>query len=276
MITSYYTTKLGLEPETIAYNDYAIANNFEVRDLSYIDSIYKKLKELNLLGNLRHWSSSLGGVKKDVNNAVSELLSLDSGRRNVIQPLGSAQPILNGDYITYDGVSQWMYRNPQDLISSYGFTFGGFGIDQNTNQIRNFTSFTQSNSNSQNISQDLRENTNNPSNRIQRLSNTNIQNNLNEDGQYTKQIDKKVFQVGVYELSQFYGYLNGIEDTSKLSYTELININNIDYYSISALNRQLRLTTLISERVDDFVFDKALTKSELDAVMSISKAKFNY
>lgn len=84
-------------PETIAYRERVFADGGTIEDLDYIETIYKVLKQNNLLDSigLFHYK---GGMKKDSAGAISKLYSLDNSGNDVIQTIGSAQPkyTLNG------------------------------------------------------------------------------------------------------------------------------------------------------------------------------------
>jgi hypothetical protein len=98
------------EAETIAYRDRVIADGGEVIDLDYVDSVYKKLKELNLLDSLKHWSSASAGVRKDSVGYVSKVYSLD-GANDGAQTTGASQPIFTAEGFSFDGSDDYLPMN---------------------------------------------------------------------------------------------------------------------------------------------------------------------
>lgn len=106
------------EAETIAYRDRVLADGGEVIDLDYVDSVYKKLKELSLLASLKHWSSARAGVRKDSANYVSKLYSGDSLSKDITQTTGAKQPFYELGFIVYDGQDDFLNN------SSFGWQQG--------------------------------------------------------------------------------------------------------------------------------------------------------
>lgn len=90
------------EPETPAYRDRVLADGGEVIDLDYVDSVYKKLKELSLLSSLKHWTSARAGVRKDSAGYISKVYSLD-GVNDGVQTTGAAQPLYSSTGYVFDG-----------------------------------------------------------------------------------------------------------------------------------------------------------------------------
>jgi len=89
------------EAETIAYKNRVEADGGVVIDIGYVDRVIVKAKSLGILANMIHWTSHLAGVKKDAGNAVSKLYSFVG--IDVVQTVGSSQPIHSATGITYDG-----------------------------------------------------------------------------------------------------------------------------------------------------------------------------
>ena len=85
----------NLEPETLAYIQRVRADGGEVIDVAYVDSIYKKIKELNLLNDLLYWHSPYAGVKKDTLGAYSILFDISNNDNDFVQPNAPLQPIEN-------------------------------------------------------------------------------------------------------------------------------------------------------------------------------------
>lgn len=99
------------EAETIAYRDRVELDGGVVIDLDYVDSVYKKLKELSLLTNLVHWSSVNAGIKKDSAGYVSKLYSLDGASNEATQPTGANQPLYSSPNLVYDGTDDYLFSS---------------------------------------------------------------------------------------------------------------------------------------------------------------------
>ena len=82
---------IAYEAETVAYIDRVEADGGVVLEPDYVDAVFKRLKEKNLLSTLKHWTSYRAGMKKDASNNISKLYSLASGS-DVVQTTASAQP----------------------------------------------------------------------------------------------------------------------------------------------------------------------------------------
>lgn len=98
----------GYEAETIAYRDRVELEGGAVIDLDYVDAVYKKLKELSLLSNLKHWTSASAGVLKDASGYVSKLYSLGGASNEATQTTGASQPLLSSPDIIYDGTDDYL------------------------------------------------------------------------------------------------------------------------------------------------------------------------
>lgn len=113
MITSYYTTKLGLQPETIAYIERLENDGGEIISVQAVENAVSFLKDNFYTGDVLSYISPRLGIKKDSNNNVSKMYSLFSGI-DFIQNSGSLQPLFG---IDTNGIPYVRYQNGSYLRS---------------------------------------------------------------------------------------------------------------------------------------------------------------
>lgn len=106
MNSVYFQSVINKTPFAYAseYRDRVLADGGEVIDFAYVESVYKKLKELKLLNTLAFWISGNAGIKKDASNYVSKVYSLSGSDTDVVQTTASKQPLWDANYFVLDGV----------------------------------------------------------------------------------------------------------------------------------------------------------------------------
>lgn len=95
LLSSISTENASLEVETSTYISRVALGGGIITDIDYVDSIYKKLKELGILNNLIYWNSANAGVNID----GSKLYSLDINNNDAGQSDASFKPIFKNSNV---------------------------------------------------------------------------------------------------------------------------------------------------------------------------------
>ena len=111
-ILNPYRNGAAQEAETTAYSSRVVADGGIITDINYVDSIYKKLKELGILGNLVYWNSANAGVKTN----GSKLYSLDPNSNDANQSNSSLTPLFQNSNVNVSKKS--IYFNDKILTGT--------------------------------------------------------------------------------------------------------------------------------------------------------------
>ncbi len=121
----------GTQSETAAYISRVTNDGGVIGSEAYINSVYSKLKELGILGNLVYWTDGRAGIKKDGNTYISKAYSLTDIVTDSAQASGVNQPLLIAGEKDFDGVNDFLQTNQVaslNLHSNYTMV-SGFNYD---------------------------------------------------------------------------------------------------------------------------------------------------